>query len=156
MQVTMLSTMQRASLSALVPCPIARTLEVVGEWWTLLIVRDALMGARRFEEFRSTGIAENILTTRLKKLTEEGILERRPYQERPARHEYVLTEKGRALGPVVLALRSWGRQFTEGGDGSAITHSACTHDLAVAPYCPHCDRAVAAEEVALSTSRALG
>ena len=155
MQVTMLKRMQRANLSALVPCPIARTLEIVGEWWTLLIVRDALMGARRFDEFKTTGIADNILTSRLKKLTAAGILERRLYQERPARFEYLLTEKGRALGPVVLALRSWGREWTEGADSSTISHAACDHNLAVAPYCDHCGRAVTAAEVAIAPSRAL-
>lgn len=142
--------MQRASLSALVPCPVARTLEIIGEWWTLLIVRDAIRGLRRFDDFKRTGIADNILTARLKKLTEEGILERRLYQERPARYEYVLTQKGSALGPVVLALRTWGRQWTEGEDGSPIAHIACDHELSVAPYCEHCARLVAREEVAVA------
>lgn len=104
--------MRHASLSAVVPCPVARTLEIVGEWWTLLIVRDALLGATRFEAFRATGISDNILTTRLKKLTRTGILKRRQYQTHPARYEYLLTEKGRALGPVVLALRAWGEHWT--------------------------------------------
>ncbi len=147
--------MQRASLSALVPCPIARTLEIVGEWWTLLIIRDALMGARRFEEFKTTGIADNILTSRLKKLVEQGLLERRLYQERPARYEYLLTEKGHALAPIVLALRSWGRQWTEGADSSAISHTACDHNLTVAAFCEHCERAVGRAEVAVAPSRAL-
>jgi DNA-binding HxlR family transcriptional regulator len=147
--------MQRANLSAVVPCPIARTLEVVGEWWSLLIVRDALIGARRFEQFKATGIADNILTARLKKLTEAGILERRLYQERPARYEYILTEKGYGLAPVVLALRTWGRQWTQGEDLSSIAHSDCNHQLAVAPFCERCARAVLPREVAVSTSREL-
>jgi DNA-binding HxlR family transcriptional regulator len=151
----MLSTMQHANLSAVVPCPIARTLEIVGEWWTLLIIRDALLGARRFEQFKGTGIADNILTARLRKLTEAGILERRLYQERPARYEYVLTEKGHALGPVVLALRSWGNQWTQGEDLSSIAHATCDHQLGVAPFCERCGRAVPPREVAVSTLRAL-
>jgi DNA-binding HxlR family transcriptional regulator len=155
MQVTMLGSMQRASLSALVPCPIARSLEILGEWWTLLIVRDAIMGARRFDEFKTTGIADNILTARLKKLTEAGILERRLYQERPPRYEYVLTEKGYALGPVVLALRTWGRQWTDGDDSSIITHSQCGHELSVAPFCEACERAVGPPEVRVAPSRAV-
>ena len=146
--------MQRASLSALVPCPIARTLELVGEWWTLLIVRDAIFGATRFEEFKATGIADNILTSRLKKLVEEGVLERRIYRERPARYEYLLTEKGRALAPIVLALRTWGREWTEGGESSAITHTACDHNLTVAPFCEHCKRAVGPTEVRAARSQA--
>ncbi len=147
--------MQRANLSALVPCPIARTLEIVGEWWTLLIIRDALMGARRFEEFKTTGIADNILTSRLKKLVEQGLLERRPYQERPVRYEYLLTEKGRGLAPIVLALRSWGRQWTEGADSSTISHTACDHNLTVAAFCDQCGRAVERAEVAVAPSRAI-
>jgi DNA-binding HxlR family transcriptional regulator len=145
--------MHRASLTALVPCPIGRTLEIVGEWWTLLIVRDALFGARKFEEFKATGIADNILTARLKKLTAAGILERRLYERKPPRYEYVLTEKGRALAPVVLALRTWGRQFTEGDERSTVVHDACGHDLSVAAYCEHCGRAVPRDEVASSTTR---
>ena len=155
MQVTMLKRMQRANLSALMPCPIARTLEIVGEWWTLLIVRDALKGARRFDEFKTTGIADNILASRLRKLTELGLLERRLYQERPSRYEYHLTEKGRALAPIVLALRAWGRQWTEGVDSSAIAHTACDHNLTVAAFCEHCQRAVAPAEVAIAPAPAL-
>src|SRR5437660_10207320 len=98
MQATMLVSMRRTSLAEM-PCPVARTLDVVGEWWTLLIVRDALLGARRFEEFRATGIADNILSARLRRLVEAGGLERVRYQERPDRYEYVLTPKGRQLGP---------------------------------------------------------
>ena len=99
-------------------CPIARALDVVGEWWALLVVRDALLGHTKFEEFReSLDIARNILTARLKTLTERGVLERRRYQQAPDRYEYVLTEKGRALGPVVLALAHWGNRWE--GEGRA-------------------------------------
>lgn len=133
------------------PCPVARTLDVVGEWWTLLIVRDALLGARRFEDFKATGIADNILSARLKRLVEEGVLERSRYQERPDRYEYVLTEKGRALGPVVQALRGWGRRWTEGEDLSPTpVHTACGHEPTLAYSCPHCGRAVPPEEIQLT------
>lgn len=77
--------MRHASLAA-APCPIARTLDLVGEWWTLLIVRDALLGARRFDEFKATGIADNVLSARLKKLTDAGILRRRRYRTHPDRY----------------------------------------------------------------------
>lgn len=147
--------MQRASLSAQIPCPIARTLEIVGEWWTLLIVRDAIKGARRFEEFKATGIADNILTARLRKLTDEGILERRLYQERPARYEYHLTAKGQSLRPIILALRSWGRQWTQGQDYSAIIHTACGNDLIATAFCEHCDRTVPRAEITVSPPRTL-
>jgi DNA-binding HxlR family transcriptional regulator len=100
--------MQRTSFST-VKCPAARALESVGDWWSILILRDALQGLSRFDEFqRNLGIAPNILTRRLKHLTDEGLFERRLYSERPPRHEYVLTEKGRDFFPVLMALFAWG------------------------------------------------
>lgn len=93
-------------------CPIARTLESVGEWWSILILRDALQGVTRFDEFqRSLGIAPNILARRLKHLTEQELFERRLYCERPNRYEYVLTEKGRDFFPVVVAMFGWGNKY---------------------------------------------
>jgi DNA-binding HxlR family transcriptional regulator len=90
-------------------CSIARALEVVGERWTLLIIRDAFLGLRRFDEFQqSLGIARNVLTDRLTRLVDEGILERVPYSERPARYEYRLTPKGRELNIALAGLRQWG------------------------------------------------
>ncbi len=130
------------------PCPVARTLDVVGEWWTLLIVRDALNGARRFDQFKSTGIADNILSTRLKRLCDEGILEKRLYEEHPPRYEYLLTEKGRALQPVVAAMFSWGKQWTSGPNLSPrLVHADCGHDVEVAISCPQCGRMVPPAEV---------
>jgi DNA-binding HxlR family transcriptional regulator len=131
-----------------IPCPVARALDVIGEWWTLLIVRDALLGARRFDDFKATGIADNILSARLKRLVEEGVFERHPYQSRPDRHEYLLTEKGRALGQVVLALRSWGQEWTDGGDLSPrLAHVGCGHDVSIGLYCEECDRPVTTGEI---------
>jgi DNA-binding HxlR family transcriptional regulator len=90
-------------------CSIARALELVGERWTLLIIRDAFLGRRRFDEFQeSLGIARNVLAERLNRLVEQGIFERVLYQERPPRHEYLLTPKGRELGVPLLALMQWG------------------------------------------------
>src|SRR6201995_4682474 len=86
-------------------CPIARSLERVGEWWSMLILRDAFAGRTRFDEFQqSLGIAPNMLTRRLATLVEAGMLERRAYSERPPRDEYVLTERGRDFKPVLIAL----------------------------------------------------
>lgn len=93
-------------------CSIARTLEIVGERWTLLIIRDAFLGRSRFDEFQeSLGIARNVLTDRLKRLVDEGILERRRYSEHPPRDEYVLTEKGRELRLALTGLRQWGDRY---------------------------------------------
>jgi DNA-binding HxlR family transcriptional regulator len=90
-------------------CSIARSLEVIGDRWTLLIVRDLVLGLSRFDEFlESLGIASNVLTDRLNRLVDEGIAERVRYSERPERFEYRLTTKGRELGPVLLALMQWG------------------------------------------------
>jgi DNA-binding HxlR family transcriptional regulator len=93
-------------------CSIARALEVVGERWTLLIVRDAFLGLRRFDEFQENlGIARNVLTDRLNRLVEEGILERVRYSERPERYEYRLTQKGRDLHVGLAGLRQWGDKY---------------------------------------------
>jgi DNA-binding HxlR family transcriptional regulator len=90
-------------------CSIARALEILGERWTLLIVRDAFLGLRRFGQFQeSLGVARNVLTDRLNRLVEEGILARVPYSERPPRYEYVLTPKGRELNIALAGLRQWG------------------------------------------------
>ena len=101
-------------------CSVAQTLEVVGEWWTLLIVRDLFLGVRRFDAIQERlGIARNVLADRLDHLVERGIVERRPYQEHPVRHDYVLTEKGRALWPVIEAMRTWGDDW-EAPDGPPL------------------------------------
>src|SRR6478609_9235511 len=93
------------------PCPIARGLERVGEWWSILILRDAFYGLTRFDEFqKSLGIAPNMLTRRLDALVEAGLLERRRYSERPPRYEYVLTERGRDFRPVIVAMFAWGNK----------------------------------------------
>ncbi|HEX7742896.1 MAG TPA: helix-turn-helix domain-containing protein [Sphingobium sp.] len=103
--------MNKENLSA-APCPIARSLACVGDTWSILIIRDASAGLTRFDQFRkSLGIAPTILTRRLAMLTEEGLLEKRRYSERPPREEYVLTAAGRALLPVLVLLGAWGRQF---------------------------------------------
>jgi DNA-binding HxlR family transcriptional regulator len=130
-------------------CSIARTLEVVGERWTLLILRDALRGARRFEEFQAgLGIARNVLSARLARLCDEGILERRRYQDRPARDEYLLTDKGRDLGPVLLGLQRWGdRHAAPNGPPVVLTHGPCGHELDARLVCAHCGEAVATGSV---------
>jgi DNA-binding HxlR family transcriptional regulator len=109
--------MQRTSFEDM-HCPIARSLERVGEWWSILILRDAFYGMTRFDEFqKSLGIAPNMLSRRLAGLVEQGLLERRPYSEKPPRHEYFLTERGRDFRPVLWALLAWGnRHFSPEGE----------------------------------------
>ncbi|MDR0207633.1 MAG: helix-turn-helix transcriptional regulator [Pseudomonas putida] len=99
-------------------CPVARALEVIGDRWSLMILRDALDGLRRFSEFqKNLGLAKNILASRLKLLVESGLLEQRPASDGSAYKEYVLTEQGRAVFPVVIGLRQWGERYLfEAGD----------------------------------------
>jgi DNA-binding HxlR family transcriptional regulator len=95
-------------------CPIARALDVIGDWWSLLIIRDALLGRRRFGEFqKSLGLAKNILTTRLRTLVDRGILEMAPASDGSAYQEYVPTPKGRGIFPILVALRQWSEEFDE-------------------------------------------
>src|SRR3984957_20565068 len=103
-------------------CPIARCLERVGEWWSILILRDAFLGATRFEQFqKSLHIAPNMLTRRLNHLVEAGLFERQRYSERPPRDEYVLTERGRDFRPVLWSLLAWGnRHFAPEGPSVVI------------------------------------
>jgi len=123
------------------PCTIARTLEVVGEWWSLLIVRDAFLGVTRFDDWqRRLGIARNVLASRLDHLVEDGIFERRLYQDNPPRHEYLLTDKGRDLAPVLRALRTWGDRHAPTPDGptTVLVHDACGHVCESQAICSHC------------------
>jgi DNA-binding HxlR family transcriptional regulator len=122
-------------------CSVARALEVIGERWTILIVRDAFLGVRRFDDFqRSLGVARNVLNTRLQRLVEAGILERRRYQERPARHEYRLTEMGRDLWPAVVALMQWGDRWlgSDGGAPMVVVHRECGGGVTDRRTCADC------------------
>jgi len=105
-----------SKINAKNPCPIARTLDFMGDAWSILILRDAHAGFTRFEQFRkSLGIAPTILTKRLATLTDEGMLEKRAYSEHPPRDEYVLTAAGRDFLPVLFIIGAWGRQYRGGG-----------------------------------------
>jgi len=116
--------MQRKSFAAMT-CPIARSLEHVGEWWSMLILRDAFGGTTRFDDFQqSLGIAPNMLTRRLAALVEAGLLERRRYSERPPRDEYVLTDRGRDFKPVLIALVSFGKKHFPAPGGAVPSRFA--------------------------------
>ncbi|MEU6646422.1 helix-turn-helix domain-containing protein [Saccharomonospora sp. NPDC046836] len=125
-------------------CSVAQCLEVVGEWWTLLIVRDALLGVARFEDFHDRlGIARNVLNQRLITLVEAGVLERVQYSEHPPRDEYRLTPKGRDLWLVIAALREWGDRWAA-PDGSPLhlVHRACGEITEIVPTCSACGETV--------------
>src|SRR4051794_36757285 len=141
--------MRRTSFAGM-DCSVAQSLEVVGEWWSLLIVRDCFQGIRRFEEFqRHLGIARNVLTERLQRLVDEGVLERHPYQSNPERYEYRLTEKGLDLYPVIIGLLRWGDKWASGDDGPPIvlTHKACGHDVIPVLTCPACGEETGARDM---------
>jgi DNA-binding HxlR family transcriptional regulator len=129
-------------------CSIARALSVVGDRWTLLLLREAFLGARRFEDFhRKTGAARHIVAERLQHLVAHGVLERRPYQTRPERHEYVLTAKGQALYPVMLSLLTWGDDWMldqEEAPSLTVVHESCGATGTPELRCSACGELVAA------------
>jgi len=130
-------------------CSIARALEVVGERWTLLILRDAIVGLSRFEEFQeSLGIASNVLTNRLKLLCDEGVLERVADPERPGRPKYVITDKGRELGPMLILLIKWGDRHypTPNGPPRLTLHADCGGNVGADFRCERCGQRVAPGE----------
>jgi DNA-binding HxlR family transcriptional regulator len=139
MQPTSLLPMQRTSFETM-NCSVAQCLEVVGEWWSMLIVRDAFLGVRRFDDFQARlGISRNILNVRLNRLVDAGILDRVPYQDHPPRAEYRLTDKGRDLWPVMNAMRQWGdRWAAPKGAPLEIVHTGCGHVVSAMTTCSEC------------------
>ena len=134
-------------------CSIARSLEVIGERWTLLIVRDAVIdGMTRFEEFQeSLGVASNVLTNRLKLLVEQGVLERVPDPERPGRPMYTPTPKGRELAPILFALMKWGDRHypTPKGPPRLTLHAGCGGNIGADWHCDRCGKQAGSGEVEL-------
>lgn len=132
------------------PCSVARTVAVIGDRWTLLILRDCFLGVRRFEAFQERlGISRTIIAERLKLLVDEGVLAKVAYQDRPLRHEYRLTEKGLALHPVIMAIVHWGDRFHAGEAGAPLLHrhKACGCDFHPVMTCSECGEAVGARDV---------
>ncbi|MFC7310652.1 winged helix-turn-helix transcriptional regulator [Streptomyces monticola] len=141
--------MKRTSLAHW-PCSIARTMDLLGDWWTPLVLREAFYGIKRFDDFqRSLGLARNTLTARLQRLVEEGMLERVPYQRRPERFEYQLTDKGREFFPVLAAMMAWGDRWLTGTAGAPVTlrHTECGHETRAAVVCEHCREPLTADSV---------
>jgi len=131
-------------------CSIAQSLEIIGEWWTLLILRDAFLGIHRFDDFvERLGIARNVLTNRLDTLVDADVLERRPYDEARGRYDYLLTDKGRALWPVMIALRQWGDEWIlgAGNEPLLIEHHGCGHDTIAEMTCNACGERLDARSV---------
>ncbi len=131
-------------------CSIARALELVGERWTILVLRDIFLGLRRFDDLqRNLGIARNVLATRLERLVGEGILEKVPYQERPLRYEYLLSDKGLDLWPVVVELLQWGDRYAAptAGPPILIRHKGCGGLLGERRICSDCGQPLSMRDV---------
>ncbi|HLZ66909.1 MAG TPA: helix-turn-helix domain-containing protein [Aliidongia sp.] len=132
-------------------CPVARAETVVGDRWTVLVLRELFMRTRRFEEIQAqTGATPQMIAARLKKLEADGLVERRVYNKRPLRHEYHLTEKGNAFYPVVLALRAWGETWCKSPEeGRAIhyTHRLCGKSAGLGPVCEDCGQPLRREDL---------
>ncbi len=131
-------------------CSIARTLDVAGEPWSPLILRDVFVGVQRFDDIqRDLGISRKVLAARLKWLVSQGVLERRAYSERPPRYEYVLTQKGWELCDILLAMTAWGDRWTAGEAGPPVIvrHAACGHATHAEPHCAVCGEELHARDV---------
>ena len=137
------------------PCSIARTLDIVGEKWALLAVREVFLGNRRFDEMvHRTGAPRDTLAARLRTLTAAGILQRRRYSEHPARFEYHLTEAGRDLYPVIATLMHWGDKYLAGQDGPPLTlEHACGHQFVPQLTCRACGQPAAYGQSRVASSR---
>lgn len=134
---------------ATMDCSVAQSLEVLGEWWTLLVIRDAFLGVTKFDEFRiRLGIAPNVLGDRLEKLVSSGVMVRVPYRVRPERFEYRLSEKGRDIFAVLVALRQWGDRWLARAEPSVVLqHVTCGHLTTALLSCSECGRAVTPRNV---------
>jgi DNA-binding HxlR family transcriptional regulator len=127
-----------------------QTLSLFKAGWDLQVIREAFFGVQRFDDFqRALGIGRGVLAERLRNLVEEGILERRKYQDRPERFEYVLTEKGRDLYPIFLAMMRWGERWLDDAERTSIvlTHVPCGHQTLPVTVCEHCGQPVDAREM---------
>ncbi|NMO88449.1 winged helix-turn-helix transcriptional regulator [Actinomycetospora sp. TBRC 11914] len=130
-------------------CSVARTWSVIGERWTMMILRECFRGERRYDHFRTKlGLGANVLNDRLRVLTEEGVLERVRYQDSPPRHEYRLTAKGADLYPVLVALMAWGDRHENDVPPVRLVHRGCGHRAEPRMTCAHCGEPVAWREMA--------
>lgn len=130
-------------------CSIAATLAVIGDRWTMLVLREVFRGVHRFSEMQQElGIARNLLSNRLGRLVDEGVLEKVPYQDRPVRHEYRLTTKGAELSPALVALMHWGdRHYAPDGPPTVLVCRQCHTPVELAVSCPGCDEHLRPTEI---------
>ena len=134
------------------PCSLARSLAIIGDNWTLLVLRDCFLGVRRFDDFQQRlGVTRHVLSDRLRKLADGGVLEKVAYQERPLRHESRLTPMGRDLYPVIAHLAQWGDKYLAGDAGPPLVrvHRQCGEPLEAKLQCGHCGDSVEAQDIRL-------
>ena len=139
-------------------CSVAQSLEIVGEWWTLLIIRDALLGVTKFDDFAARlGISRNVLTQRLDVLVSHEIMAKEPYQHKPARYHYQLTPKGRDLWTVISSLQQWGDRWAA-DDGAPVStiHDTCGHTMTVEQTCSHCREPLQLETISVERGPGAG
>jgi DNA-binding HxlR family transcriptional regulator len=132
------------------PCSIARTVDLLGDWWTPLVLREACYGTTRFDDFeRVLGIGRNVLTQRLARLVDEGILAKVAYQDRPVRYDYQLTDKGRDLFGVLVSIMAWGDRWLATGAGLPVVlrHEPCGHETHAEVVCVHCREPLRLDDV---------
>ena len=132
------------------PCTIARSAALLGDHWNLLIVREACLGTRRFDDFQRTlGIGRNMLTIRLNLLVDEGVMQRAEYQASPQRFEYRLTQQGREVFPILAAMAAWGDRWLTGPEGTPLVlhHTTCDHDMHAVVVCSECDEPIDVREM---------
>jgi DNA-binding HxlR family transcriptional regulator len=148
MQLTYPVRVERKSFADM-DCSVAQCLEVVGEWWSMLILRDSFLGVTRFDDFqRRLGISRNILQQRLSRLVDADVLVRVPYQDHPKRYDYRLTDKGRDLWPVINAMRQWGDRYAAPeGPPLRLVHKSCGATTHIDLVCAACGEAVGARDV---------
>ena len=131
-------------------CSLARSLELIGDWWNPLILRDLYLGVTRYDDLaEDLGVSRNLLTTRLADLVAGGLIERRPYQDNPIRYDYLLTEAGRDLAPVLMALTAWGDRWVtpDGGPPARFVHAECGHQFTPTVACSTCGESVSYDDV---------
>ncbi|MEI2713180.1 MAG: helix-turn-helix domain-containing protein [Nocardioides sp.] len=140
--------MRRTSFAS-EPCSVARTVDLLGDWWTPLVLREAAYGTTRFDRFeRRLGIGRNVLTQRLARLVQEGVLDRVPYQNNPVRYDYVLTEKGRDLFGILAAMLAWGDRWQQpDGPPVLLRHNSCGQDTTPRVCCSNCGEELRVGEV---------
>jgi DNA-binding HxlR family transcriptional regulator len=148
----------RSSQLAKMTCTIARSVDVIGDPWTIMIMKELFLGQRRFDDIQMyTGMSPHLLSVRMKKLEKVGVVQRRAYQQRPSRYEYRLTEKGIGLWPILVAFKDWSARWGRWPKGEPldIRHKACGHVTALKVVCSHCDEPINARDVRQEMSTAM-